>query len=359
MAGAAGALAAGALAAVLAAPDDPARPDRAAPAPAPAGFTRGPHLTRVGTTTARLRWRVEPPGEVRVVATGPDGERRVARAGVLTGLRPDTRYRWTATARRGAVAHGSLHTAPGRLTGTVRIVAFGDYGAATDGERAVGRLAARLRPRLALTLGDNSYLAALPSLLDPNIFTPLRPLLRIAPLTGILGDHDTIVRSGQVALARALDLPGGGDRFDLRFGPVQVVGLGVLSDPGDVVFATRALARPGPEARLVLIHRPLKPGDPLLGVARRGGAAAVLSGHLHAYERRTPGGVLAITAGTGGAPWNPGQTPRSPDARVHLRTFGLLVADVRPGGIAFRFLDTAGRTLDRASVALPVRPAGA
>ncbi|MFM8828315.1 MAG: hypothetical protein ACKOGE_03400, partial [Actinomycetota bacterium] len=62
----------------------------------------------------------------------------------------------------------------------------------------------------------------------------------------------------------------------------------------------------GAEARWVIIHRPPEPGNPVLPVIRQAGAAAVLSGHNHRYERRSVGGVLCLTVGTGGAPRSDG-----------------------------------------------------
>jgi hypothetical protein len=320
-------------------------------------FARGPYLTRVSQTGAHLRWLAHGDAAVRVDAVAPDGRRAAAGSdGVLAGLRPDTVYRWTASVRERVRASGSFTTAPRRLDGPLSFVVFGDYGADSDPERAVAKVAVAQRPRLLVTTGDNSYLAATANLLDRNLFTPLRELLALAPNYGVVGDHDLVFDAGRRALVEALDWPGGGDRFDLRYGPLQFVGLGLRGDRGDLPFAARALARPGPAARFVLVHQPLKAGNPLLPVLARG-ATAVLSGHLHAYERRQrpeAPGVPMLTVGTGGAPRNPRATPRSPDARVHLAEFGLLRVDVAPGRVSYRFLDPEGRERDR--LIRPLRP---
>jgi len=235
-------------------------------------------------------------------------------------------------------------------------VVFGDYGANTDGERAVGRLAASLEPRLIVTTGDNSYLIAVEDLLDENIFMPLREAMAGAPNIGVVGDHDIVLPHGQRALVEALEWPGDGERFDLRYGPVQLVGLGLRADGADLAFAERALARPGPAVRFVVVHQPPKRGNPLLPVIARAGVAAVLAGHLHAYERRErpeAPGVPLFTVGTGGARANPRATPRSDDALVYVRAFGLLAVDVEPGRVGYRFLDVDGRVRDRLVRPLP------
>lgn len=331
-----------------------------APAPAsaarPPAFTRGPYLTRVSPTGARFRWRTREGLVVRLVVRGPRGGVTVARGGRLSGLRPDTAYRWIATAG-GRRVSGTVRTAPRDLARPLDLIVFGDYGAPNADYRAVAALAARERARLLVTTGDNSYFVALPELLDPNIFGPLAPVLARAPNYGVVGDHDIVFPAGQRALAGAFEWPGAGERYDLRYGPVQVVGLGLRGDRGDVAFAARALARPGPRARLVVVHQPLRAGDRLIPVIARAGATAVLSGHLHAYERREVAGapgVPFLTVGTGGAPRNDERTPRSRDARVHLRAFGLLRVRLSSAGATYRFVDVSGRVRD--TLRAPLRP---
>jgi hypothetical protein len=304
----------------------------------------------VTETAARLRWVTRGDVPVELSALAPDGTRVAAAGGSLRGLRPGTRYRWSAAVGGTARATGSFTTAPRRLDGRLTFVVFGDYGAATDAERAVAEVAVRQAPRVVVTTGDNSYLVAAEELLDENLFRPLRALMAIAPNYGVVGDHDIVIPAGRRALVAALEWPGGGERYELRYGPLQFVALGLRADRADVAFAARALARPGPAARFVVVHQPPKAGNPILRVAARAGAAAVLSGHLHAYERRErpeAPGVPLLTVGTGGAPANDERTPRSPDARVFLLEFGLLRVDVEPGRVTFSFIDVRGRVRDR------------
>jgi len=324
--------------------------DDSAARPAGDPFVRGPYLSRVTQTTARLRWIAPEGARVEVEATGPDGARVRARDGVLSGLRPDTRYRWTAAVGGEAAASGTLTTAPTRLSRPLDLVVFGDYGAPLPDSRALAAMAGAERPRLLVTTGDNNYLVAAPELLDGNIFRPLREALSHGPNYGVVGDHDIVLPEGEAALVDAFDWPGGGQRYELRYGPLQIVALGLRADRGDAAFAARALARPGPEARLVIVHQPIKAGSPLLPVIARAGVTAVLAGHLHAYERRELAEaprVPFLTVGTGGAPRNDSATPRSPDARVHIREFGLLRVRLEPGRATYAFVDLAGKVRDR------------
>lgn len=325
--------------------DDPSEP-----APAQDAFVRGPYLTRVTETGARLRWIARDDAPVQIEAVAGDGPPVRTRDGVLSGLLPDTRYRWTASVDGTTAASGTLTTAPTSLARPLELIVFGDYGAPNDDFRAVASLAEAQRPRLLVTLGDNAYLAAVPELLDELIFRPLRAVLGQAPNYGTVGDHDIVFPRGRRALVEAFEWPGAGGRYDLRYGPVQVVALGLRGDAADVAFARRALARPGPLARLVIVHQPLKVGNPLLEVIAAADVSAVLSGHLHAYERRVrpeAPGVPFLTVGTGGAPRSDDGTPRSPDARVYLAEFGLLRVRLQGTRATYEFLDVAERVRDR------------
>ncbi|MGE0027625.1 MAG: metallophosphoesterase [Thermoleophilia bacterium] len=237
------------------------------------------------------------------------------------------------------------------------LIVFADYGAPNDDSRAVARLAGEEDPRLMITGGDNTYIVTLPQLLDDNLFGPLRDALSGAPNYGTVGDHDIPFPVGQRALADALEWPNLGERYDLRYGPVQVVALGLRADAADVAFARRALARPGPLARFVVTHQPIKAGNPVLPVIAAAPVTAVLAGHLHAYERREVAGAPGVpffTVGTGGAPRNDERTPRSPDAVAHLLAFGVMRVHLEGDRATYAFVDTGGAVRDRA--AFPLTP---
>jgi hypothetical protein len=319
--------------------------------PSDTAFTRGPYLLRVSGSEAALRWRVRGGKAVRLTAVGPEGAPVAVEQGVLRGLDPDTRYAWTASVEGVAQAAGSFTTPPRTLDRPVRFAVLGDYGSGNDDEWAVGRVLAAQRPEFAVTAGDNSYLVAAEPLLDRNIFRPLADLIGSAPMVVCLGDHDNFW-PGPGAISSAFDIPEGG-RYSAHYGPIQVVVLGdEPNEPAAVAFARTALREPGPAVRFVACHRPLQSGDPLLGVAREGGAAAVFSGHLHRYERRIVDGVKTFTVGTGGqGPGSLAHTKASPGAAISLLDIGALIVEVQPGGaIAYAYLDKHGSALDRGAL---------
>jgi hypothetical protein len=309
-------------------------------------FTRGPFVIRLDTTGAALAWSIEGDRKVELTAAGPVGT-VTATGGRFTGLRPGTRYLWTASVGGIGRAAGSFRTAPLDLRDGVRFAVIGDYGSGNDHEWAVGRTLAAAHPDFVTTAGDNSYLVGAPQLLDRNIFEPLHDVMLNAPLWATEGEHD-LIYSGGAAVTSALHLPGPRGRYAVRYGPVQLVLLGLEAGAPELEFARRALADPGALARFVVVHRPIQPGNPILPVLRRAGVAAVLAGHLHRYERRTVGGLPEFTVGTGGE--GPGAaefTKATPGAAISLLDYGSLLVDVSSASIAYTFVDERGRVLDR------------
>ncbi|MDX6591291.1 MAG: tartrate-resistant acid phosphatase type 5 [Gaiellales bacterium] len=310
-------------------------------------FSRGPYLTRLSETEARLRWRLDDDRPVRLRAVTADGSTVEARDGTFTGLQPGTPYSWSADVGGRTRAAGTFTTAPERLSGPIDFAVIGDYGSGNDHQYAVGRELAAGRPQFILTAGDNSYIAAVPPLLDRNIFEPFRDAMRGAPIWATMGEHDMVWRDGQ-AITDALELPGEAGRYTVRYGPVQVVLLGLEADASAIPFAREALSEPGPEVRFVVVHRPVRTGNPILPVLREAGVAAVFAGHLHRYEREVLDGVLQFTVGTSGqGAGNEDFTLATPGAESSLLDYGLLRVQVTPEGASYVFVDERGRVLDR------------
>ena len=310
-------------------------------------FSRGPFVVRLSSTGARLAWSIPHGRAVQLEATAPDGSTVPGRDGAFTGLHPGTRYTWTASVAGVGRAAGSFRTAPAAASAGVTFAVIGDYGSGNDHEWAVGRVLAAERPDFVATAGDNSYLVGAPQVLDRNIFEPLHDVMLDAPLYATEGEHDLIYSNG-AAVTNALHLPGTGGRYAVRYGPVQLVLLGLEAGPDEVAFARSALAQPGPAERFVVVHRPIQPGDPILPVLRRAGVLAIFAGHLHRYERRTVGGIEELTVGTSGeGPGAPEFTRATPGAAVSLLDYGSLLVQVANGRVRTTFVDERGRALDR------------
>ena len=317
--------------------------------PSGSAFDRAPYLTRVTHTEADFAWKTTSgTPAVSVSAAAGDGTVVLAREGRVTGLRPGTRYAWTANIAGRSAAAGSFETAPLTAAAGITLVSFGDYGSGNDHEYAVGRLAAAVEPALVLSSGDNAYLLAAPPLLDRAIFDPLRALLGEAPMVAALGEHDLAWRDG-AAVISALHLPG--HQYSVQYGPVQIVVLGLQADASAVTYAAKALGRcQGPcPIRFVLTHRPITATNPIMPLLRRRHVAAILAGHLHRYERQVRAGVLEFIVGTGGeGAGDAAHTRASPGAQRSLLAYGFLRIEVMRTRITYLFVDESGRIRDRA-----------
>jgi hypothetical protein len=330
--------------------------------PAPNGaFVRTPYLVRLTTTEAAFDWKLKPGrGPLALTVRPVDGGTAMpARSGTIHGLRPGTRYVWSATLAGVAQASGAFQTAPETTATPITLVAFGDYGSGNAHEYAVGREAAAVDPSLFLSAGDNAYLAAAPPLLDRAIFRPLRPLLGEALPVVALGEHDLAWNDG-AAVISALHLPG--HHYVAQYGPVQVVVLGLQVDRSGVDYARRTLGRgcrPACPVRFVLVHRPIDATSPIMPVLRRAHVAAIIAGHLHRYERHVRAGVLQFTVGTGGEGAGSAQfTQATPDAIRSFIAIGFLEVGIHGHTIDYRFIDQGGRVRDQVRQTVPDMPSG-
>ncbi len=322
--------------------------------PAPKGvFTRGPYLTRLTTGEADFAWQTRSHQAVALHVQAPDGPVATAAGGRVSGLRPGTRYVWTADVGGGSAAAGAFTTAPTSTATPIRLVSFGDYGSGSAHEYAVGRLAAAADPSLFLSVGDNAYLLAAPPFLNRAIFSPLRGLLAEAAPVVALGEHDLAWNDGSAVIS-ALHLPG--HHYAAQYGPVQVVVLGLQADSSALAYASRTVGRcatPCP-VRFVLVHRPVEATNPIMPLLRRRHVAAILAGHLHRYERHVRAGVLQFTIGTGGEGAGGASFTRpTPDAIVSFEAYGFLEIDIHGSAIDYRFIDATGRVRDAVSRRIP------
>ena len=310
-------------------------------------FTRGPFVADVSADSALVRW--QGPSGVKLLAAAPDGTTVTARDGRFTGLAAGTRYVWTASVDGVGAASGSFTTAPVNLLAPVTFGVIGDYGSGNEHEYAVGRGLAAIDPAFTVTTGDNSYLLALPQLVDRNIFRPLRPVMAEGPLVVTLGDHDTFYEDGR-AITDAIGMPGAGLRYTWEHGGVQIIVLGIEPDAEAAAYARRVLAEPFDGVRFAVVHKPPQPGDPVVPVLK-GRVAAVFSGHLHRHERRLVDGLLCITAGTGGkGPGNEDFTKQTPEAVFSTLDYGFARVQVDARQTRIEFIDEAGAVRDAVTV---------
>ena len=350
-------------------PTAPSRP-RPAPAPAPvAGFIpeelpakrplpegpvrRGPYVQAVGKDAATVCFELWQEAEGRVQCDG-----RLFRSApglrheiVLSGLRPGTRYEYTA---QPGGQKASLKTAPDS-DGDLFFLAWGDCRTYHERLARMSALAAADLADFSVHTGDLVDEGTFPEDWD-RFFEAAAPVLRTGALWPAMGNHEYEAR-----LYRDLFvLPEPKRYYTFTAGPAQFFILDGdwqgRKDPRQVSWLSEELARCTARFRFVVIHQPIVscPSDdysPETSLYRIFGSliegarvTAVFQGHNHNYQRAERNGIVYITTGGAGAPLYPvgSLTPETKAARVvnhyvrvrlHERTMTLEAVDL--GGAVF------------------------
>jgi len=204
----------------------------------------------------------------------------------------------------------------------VRVLAFGDWGDASERQARMAEAMARFHARtpfdFAITLGDNFYPAGMSGPADPRwerdferLYAPMH--IRFYPS---LGNHDWVLADSPAAeimysaRSRYWQMPA--DRYTFIAGPVQFFALDTnLVTRAQLEWLDRELGRSKARWKIVYGHHPIYSygahgDDPdlknnLLPVLR-GRVQLYICGHDHDLQHIAPeGGVHFVLAGGGGA----------------------------------------------------------
>jgi hypothetical protein len=233
---------------------------------------------------------------------------------------------------------------------------IGDFGAGSEGERAVAQLVARARPRAVVSVGDNVYDDRGYPTLVGDYYGPWVASQDLLPAAGN-HDHDE-----------------GIDAFDAYFSYLDgrhVYSAGRAGMRFFVLDSTTALASPESMTRqrawlkrallasparwkvVVLHHPPHSSGD------RHGstpefqwpfgawGADLVLSGHDHLYERIVADGTTFVVDGSGGRDLYGFDDPVAGSRARFADDFGALFLTASDRTLAGEFWSAAGTRVDR------------
>ena len=301
-------------------------------------FTRGPYLVALSEHGARLRWQLDRDRAVdlRAVSDGGDcGRRRRRRL-----RRPASRNRLRLDGQRGRpcprlrpLRDRARRPDPAGRVRRDRRLRIGQRSRVGGRPGAVGGRAAVPAVRGRQQLSGRAAGAARPQYLPAAGGDAAG-----APLWATMGEHDLVWRSGAASPTRST-CPAAQGRYQVRYGPIQIVAAGPGGDRRGRGVRAAGAGRAWPVGALRAVHRPLHADNPLLAALRADHVAAVFAGHLHRYERRTVGGVLQFTVGTSGQ--------GAGDERVHQ-------GDARRGGVAAR-LRAAARASGRRRNPLHIR----
>jgi tartrate-resistant acid phosphatase type 5 len=234
--------------------------------------------------------------------------------------------RWTAL-ERGAMLPSFLQTAPPVFevkpaAGRIRVVAFGDFGDGSEGQRTVARAMTRLHERapldLGVTLGDNFYSRGVKSLVDPywkDRWESLYSSLSIK-FYATLGNHDwghpdspaaEILYSSK---SESWRMPA--TYYTFTAGPVQFFALDTSAlGAAQLMWLKEELAKSRSRWKVVYGHHPIYSAGRyqdsprmkarLLPILRRN-AAIYFAGHDHDMQALRPDeGVHFFVVGGGGA----------------------------------------------------------
>ena len=258
--------------------------------------------------------------------------------------------------------------APADDSARARFAVIGDYGEANVSAAAVAALAGSWDPEFIITAGDNSYSGDLDSDIGQNyheyIF-PYRgtrgPGARANRFFPALGNHDwdnrVIGCDGDRCTGTYLDyfaLPGNERYYDLIRGPVQLFALdsddrepdGIASSSAQASWLRARLRASHARWKIVYFHHPpFASGahDPRLRWPFADwGATAVITGHLHVYERILKSGFPYFVNGLGGRSRQPfGEIEADSQVRYNA-DFGAMLVEADETRISFRFFSIAG-----------------
>ncbi len=300
--------------------------------PAAVALTRGPYLQNVTPDAATVVWRTAAPsaGTLAIRAAGaltdtlhaeggPPGTDHLVR---VTGLAPDTAYRYTVLADGGALGpDAGFRTAPAPgATTPFTFAVWGDSGCACAAQAAVAAAIAQSRPDLLLHVGDLIYQTGQASGYDPQFFAVYSPTLATAPVYPVLGNHDMVTDSG-APWQQVFYLPGDAGAHATRYysftwGNVHFLALDSEApyDPTSAQYAWLLQDLESPAAqtatwRIAYFHQPpyssgyghgstLALREAWGPLFERFGVDLVFSGHEHNYERTTPRRDYAAVGGT-------------------------------------------------------------
>jgi hypothetical protein len=298
-----------------------------------AGLARTPYVQSVGPDRAIVAWATDTPadgtlawGETaalgRVEPALPGSALQYVR---LTGLRAATEYHYQP--RAGGEPLGpaaSFRTAPAPSATRVRFAALGDFGVDAPPAHQIVAAIASAQADFVITTGDNVYPDAKPEEVERNYLRLLAPLAARVPIFPSLGNHDYRTDEARPFL-QAVFLPDNNPArteryYSFDWGPLHLVALDTECLGGrtsacdahaQLAWAGRDLKSSPAPWKIVYFHVPIyssgehgsaRSMEGLARVLEWGGAALVLSGHEHDYERiEPPGGVVYIVTGGGGA----------------------------------------------------------
>ena len=296
-------------------------------------FTRFPYLQRTTASSTDIVWTSPERAEIKVWHSGNGQPARVSVAvddsveltgtrqfvAEVSGLEPNTIYCYRIGAGSDEwQASTGFRTAPVPGSGVpVRMLAFGDSGAASSDQVAVLHQMMNYEADLGIIAGDVAYEDGRLDELEAKYFAVYQPILDRIPFFPAAGNHDYRTDDAEpfrdvFVLPENGGAEGGERWYSFDWGDVHTVVLDTEFDfAAQAEWLERDLAASKLPWTVVVFHRPpyssgdhgaeLAVRDAFSGIFEKHGVQLVVTGHDHHYERIVvKNGVQYIVTGGGG-----------------------------------------------------------
>jgi predicted phosphodiesterase len=340
--------------------------------PGESGLNADPYVQKVEPTSASIVWRTVT-DRGATLRYGEDGTERTVemepaeiQIATLTDLEPATTYAYTVE-RETAEFDGEFTTAP-EADSTVRFVAIGDSGTASQAQYDIAAGMTAAEPDAVLHTGDVVYRRGALCHYGTKYFAPYRDLIANVPVYPAIGNHDLMAGDGD-AYFDTFVLPqdnaaASEEYYAFDYGPVQVISISseFYEDDDEAAIAEQRAWLEGELSSselpwtIVLLHRsPYSSTDGkdssdvrenLTPIFAEHEVDLVLSGHAHNYERSVPiDGVTYIVTGGGGAGLR--DVESSETTAVAVKAHHFVQIDASPETLTITAIDKESQVIDQ------------
>lgn len=238
---------------------------------------------------------------------------------------------------------------------------IGDYGSAGPAEAGVAALVHSWQPALIITVGDNNYPYGEASTIATNIGDYYGDYITAGRFFPSLGNHDWANPEGADPYLAYFELPGNERYYDFTAGPVHFFAVdsdwnepdGNSADSVQGAWLQQGLAAADEPWKIVYFHFPpyssgYHGSTPIMQWPfAEWGAAIVLSGHDHTYERLAVNGFPYIVNGLGGYPARYSFDNLLPHSLVRFNDdYGAMLVTASPQAITFQFFTQFNQLID-------------
>jgi tartrate-resistant acid phosphatase type 5 len=241
-------------------------------------------------------------------------------------------------------------------TTTIRFAVITDYGTNNGNELAVANLVKSWNPDFIITLGDNNALGS--GKWSTAIGKYYGTYVSSARFFPVIGNHD--YDAGISSYVAYFTLPGNERYYDFTKGPVHFFAINSVADPDGLSSTSKQamwlkgkLTTSTSAWDIVYFHFPPYTSSSVHSSTtymrwsfKSWGADVVLSGHVHAYERLSEGGLTYLTMLPGGQSPYAFHSPISGSLFRSTGSYGATLVTATCTKLDFKTYTTSGRLIE-------------